>query len=490
MADWLLLQLTGAMGYAKPLVLAAFVLGSVATVTNVYAGLAILFLLASIDGLLKGWFGSGILALLMKDYFVGLCLIAWLSGRSWGTQRRPDVQRVVQAMTALAIWVTLEVANPGAAFLASVAGARAWLIWLPVFVIVYDVVASGQQVARYAAWIAVVATLVGIYGLLQFRWGLNFLGALPEQSMERAGQYAWYGTEGRQVRVFGTTVSPARYGGLMAYGVLLTAGCALHWRGARPKVVGLAAASAMGCGLILSGSRTPMVAVCIGGFAAVVAARRGRVTVGLAVLALAGTLAAGRFAGGRVYERAASVWTDLAYTKQRPVKPLRSALRDALDRPLGLGLDSGVGVPYSLRREVRFRGHMLENGFARALGELGWPGLIVYVVLVVSVFLLALRSVAAARGGEYGLLAAGLFGAVIMQLVGTMTGPILYPTPEAILFMACLAFLARLGEPRVSAEDGAQAALPAGAEASPESAEGQRAPDRPSARAAGAEAGP
>lgn len=444
-ADWLLLSMTPAAGYAKPLVLACFMLCSVFAVLNVYAALGILFLVASVDGLLKAWFGGGMLALLMKDYFVGLCLIGWLSGRSWQIRRPGNVRMVIGAMVALAVWVGLQILNPNAQLLASIAGARAWLIWLPVFIITYDVVTTPEQVQRYVAWLVFIGTLVGIHGLAQYFLGVNFLGALPEESTEVADRYAWWSpTEGKQTRVFGTTVHPARYGGLMGFGVLLGVGFAVQRRGAAVKVLMLIAVGIMGCGLMLSGSRTPIVGAFVGSVAAVLSTRHIRLAVGILAFAAVGIIAAGEMTQGLAYERVASLWREPQYTKHRPLRPLRSALAMSVEHPLGLGLDSGVGVPYRLRFDLRRRGHFLENAFARALGELGWPGLFIYTTLVASILWLAVASVRAAHAGPHRYLAAALFGVVALQLTGTATGTVMYPTPGAILFFACLAFLARL----------------------------------------------
>ncbi|GAI25346.1 unnamed protein product, partial [marine sediment metagenome] len=199
--DWLFLSLTRSLGFARPLVMLLFVLCSLAAILDLRAAVAILLLVASTDGFIKGWLGSSTLSLLLKDYFLGLAAVCWLSGAPWQTRESSWHHSIRLPMILLALCVLAQIANPlsGNRYIASLAGARAWLVWLGVFFVAHDLLTNRKMAELLVRWILLLAVLCAGYAILQQIYGFGFLGEASPQALSRAETFQWLSPAGQRL---------------------------------------------------------------------------------------------------------------------------------------------------------------------------------------------------------------------------------------------------------------------------------------------------
>jgi len=439
---WMLLRLSAAGSTAKALGLLLLIPASIAAVLNVYAGLFILIVVASTDAFMKAWLQQSWPSLLMKDYFMLLCLIGWLSGRPWQQRKGSTNHPLFAPVIAFTVWVLLEIFNWNALSLpASLAGARAWLIWIPLFFITYDTVHTQRALAWLVSWVGLVGGLVGAYGLVQFKYGASGLLDISPDFGYALSRYKWWQGTGEAVsRAFSSLSGPNELGIFMAVTTLLAAGGFLRSRRAVGKLgwalVGVAAVA----GMVAAGTRAGFVITAFGLLVMLATARRLRLAVSvLALISLAAVVTVS-ITGPITLARVTLIWEDMGYTLHRPYSPWRSAFEYAPKYPLGRGLDSGQGMAYSLYQSERFamQGHFLENQYAQALADLGLIGLGLYLWMLYTVLRSAYWAVRQLEGEDSYYLALGVFGVMAALCLSLLVKANLYTAPNGLLFWILL----------------------------------------------------
>jgi hypothetical protein len=200
---------------------------------------------------------------------------------------------------------------------------------------------------------------------------------------------------------------PASFATNMALGVLI----AFVVIGARGnprwlRSLAIAGTPLMGAGLAASGSRGPLVILVLG-LAVVAALRRGRSAVPILILGAATVWAATSLTTNLISLRYARL-LDLSYVNGRWIEPLCRGLTIAAEHPLGMGLGYTAGMPVLSRVLTRgattsdrfapdsaFAGIQTTNvdsGIGGAAAELGFPGVLIFLFLLVQLALCPLRS--------------------------------------------------------------------------------------------------
>ncbi len=472
--DWLFLSLTRSLGFARPLVMLLFVLCSLAAILDLRAAVAILLLVASTDGFIKGWLGSSTLSLLLKDYFLGLAAICWLSGAPWRTRESSWHHSIRLPMILLALCVLAQIANPlsGNRYIASLAGARAWLVWLGVFFVAHDLLTNRKMAELLVRWILLLAVLCAGYAMLQQIYGFGFLGEASPQALSRAETFQWLSPAGQRLaRVHGTTVHPGALGTFMGQAILLGLGSFLASQRRSQRLFCAGCAAIATVGLLLSGARTAMAAAAVGWLSMLLVWRSARLPLLVAAVLLPGILVAGSLTRRSAYERGLDIWTRRVYTFERGWGPMQWAFDMALQHPLGRGIDAGVGVPDVLQDKVKTSGLFYENDYARALVELGFPGLFIFGWLLWWCLRYGWRSCEAIRGQPSFALGMSFLGCIVMTEVSLFTGSTLYLAPGALIFWTCVAGASALaGHPQTERPAPTRPAPTTGKGPSPQSA--------------------
>jgi hypothetical protein len=407
--------------------------------------------MANFDGFLKPLFAERF-GLFLKDYFILLALIRWLWGLLTG-EDRSSVRTGIAIPAALFMgYVISEVANPNAgSVLASLAGMRAWVMWIPLFFVAYDFLRSRVEVERLWAFATAISLVVAAYGIVQYFIGFGHLYRLSQQFRVYAAS-GYYTTEGtRVIRVFSTMVHPGVFGASMAFMVLAASGLAFTARRPAVRVFAVACLPVLAIGLFLSGARTAIVGLGLGAVLFLLLARRPILWVLAAVAVLVGAWQAMHLTGGALGERMATLTPESAWA--RSGMPLSQGFDLAWQHPFGTGVASGVGVGGFGLSPEKYNEMFLENDIGRAFGELG-VGALLYVGLLVAAAIASLRAYARLGDRPASVLAAALIGALAVIGVGLSSGSALYLAPGAPYFWLALATVLRL--PDLEAEEAAR----------------------------------
>lgn len=434
--------------------------GTLAALSNAFLGVTVLLVVSTFDGIIKGM-STSLLVLIVKDYFLGLCLATWLVRRALREPSDAFSQRLTIPVLLFGAYALAQLAHPNSpSILTSLAGVRSWILWLPLFVIAYDTIDTRWRFDWLLKIIIALALIMGAYGILQYMFGFEHLFALSDQFRAFARRYVWTSPEGiASPRVFSTTVSAGTFGSTMAICGLVAVGTFFYWRGRAARLVAAGTAAICFTGMVLSGTRSAVVAAAFGGLVMILISRRTRLALAAAVVALIVSQLALSMSEGLLGERMATLWENKSYTIERPTYPLRKGLAEALRHPLGVGPATGVGVADRLQGAVeRNRLGMIENEFGRAFAELGIPGGILFTYMVWMMVAESLRARRKLHLGRLKLLSAGLFGATAAQLLLLMVGSALYGAPAAPFLWCIIAGQLRL--PQFESEIGAVHGLP------------------------------
>jgi len=420
--------------------------GTLASLSNAFLGVIMLLVVSTFDGLIKGM-STSMLVLIVKDYFLGLCVVAWLVRRALREPSEALSQRLTVPVLLFGAYALAQVAHPNSpSTLTSLAGVRSWVLWLPLFIIAYDTINTRQRFDWLLNVIVALALIMGVYGIFQYIFGFEHLFALSDQFRAFARRYVWTSPEGiTSPRVFSTTVSAGTFGSTMAICGLVAVGTFFYWRSRMARLFAAGTAAVCLTAMVLSGTRSAVVAAAFGGLVMVLISRRTRLTLAAAVVALIVSQWALSMSGGILGERMATLWENKSYTIERPTYPLRRGLAEALKHPLGVGPATGVGVSDRLQGAVeRNRLGMIENEFGRAFAELGIPGGLLFAYMVWMMVAETLRAWRKLRLVHLKLLSAGLFGATTAQLLLLMVGSALYGAPAAPFLWCIIAAQLRL----------------------------------------------
>ncbi len=354
--------------------------------------LLVLLVAGYLSGYVKLRYGS------MLGYVVpeGLCLLLvgyavfGRAGRSLPLPRNA----VTGTILALTAWCVLELLNPEAPLIRSLAGLRSWVLYLWLTFAGYEMLKDARQIRQVCIVMLVMSILTALYGIYQWRQGPVALVGHSDVLNDYARNMRFEDASGhRHFRAFSTYVLPSTYGtnmmiGLLVGFVLITARTCPRWL----KGLAIVGSPLMAAGILTSGSRGPLVTLLVAAIVVLLLRRlRGAVpvlAVGIGGLSVAVTLTTAavisRFASGFDPDLLVNKW----------MVPLQIGLKVGWEYPFGRGLGYTAGVPSlgAFREAARgFNQFNIDSGVGAAAAELGLFGMLLYLGLVAAVAVVPLR---------------------------------------------------------------------------------------------------
>ncbi len=419
-------------------------------------GLSTLLAVASIDGITKGvlpgWF-----TLLYKDVILWICVFRWLVTRRHAAAANIAELRVTILLIIFILWVIAEAANVfSAGLLPAAAGVRSWVGWIPVFFVAYEGLRDRRDILSLCYTAVIIAAGVGAYGVVQQAIGMDHLLRVSPhfEYIKRFGS----GVPGKY-RIISTTPHPGVFGHYMATVLPIALSLVLlpQVRLRQRLVVTVAAVAIVG-GAIASGGRLALASLLTSALLLLLLARNIRALAVGSVVTLIVAFGAIRIVSPEALERPARLfnWSE---SIDRVVFPLRAGWRAVMKHPLGTGVATGVGLGRALqllggRPAVRIAPvavGMVEGEFGRAFRELGIPGGLLFVALIVYIFASAFSVHRRLRDSRLRFTTGGLLAAMVAVALGLLVGPALYLMPTAAIFWIAYASILRL-RPQAAAE--------------------------------------
>ena len=368
-------------------------------------------------------------------------------------QRRPkDLlpdRRILWLMMLFALVATADVFRPSVPSLAvGLVGLKTWLLYLPLLPLGYALVDTEQDVLGLVRWILAAGTIPTIAGLLQ---GVLVYAGHAELA------YRWYGSaasdvtqgfttfqigNGEYTRLSSTFTFVTQYYNFiltmvaLSYGAYLAAGRSDRWRRGRAALLGVAIVAGF-----LSGARgafvmIPLVLVMTTAFGGEL---KGAVEV--AALAIIGSVVTVGLLGASL-AGIAGVLKELIgeYAWASPVGQLATASH-AGAWGLGTGTDTGAARFWvTAGNPVGF----VENYYAKALLELGIPGLAVLVALMVALMIAGAAALRRTRDPVVHSVGAALLALLVVTIVNCWKGSYLDIDPMNVYFWLLAGVLLKL----------------------------------------------
>ena len=462
-----LLCTQGKFLYAGMLVAGAAVV--IGAICSLEVAMLALLMVCFTDGLAKG-IAPGTVALLAKDALLLIGLLRWiwvgLTSPRWEAVRLP----VILPAFLFILYCGVQMFNTETAdLLVALAGFRSWVIWIGVYVIGYEYLTTRQHIERLLIVIMVLGLATGVYGIVQYNIGYGHLYALSPQfgSHERF-------TQGNVMRAASTLVHPGTFGEAMSLTAILCIGAVAFVRG-KPwlKMPFVAAAAVCFVGMATSGARAPLLSLVVGGLSLLVLVRRPQLMFVAAVIGIGVLIVMNNFAGGAFEARYNPKMINYELVKGRVMGPWGAAENWALKHPLGTGVASGTGVGRGIGflpgQRIRLNPAsygMIENEYGRALRELGFPGMILFLWLLYTAVKGCLGAYLQVRTFAARSLTAACIAVAISTLARLAVGSSLYLVPSGPLFWLVCALAVRV--PHVEAQEMIATRWPASAAASDE----------------------
>jgi len=288
-------------------------------------------------------------------------------------------------MAFYAVCVFYAVVPFGPPLLLSVAALRGWCFATLMYGLGYNVTRTVTQVKAYFYLLVILGVLTGLYGVRQSPEEVALKMSQDDYFAARL-QGTYYGVQGgqAQLRKFSTFVTAGVFGSVMAYVICFTLILLTEDKVGRTEQALLAAAMLpMAYGMILSGSRSPLITMFIG--LAVIIWYRRRITklVAMPIVLYFAYKWGVAYTGGAATERFGTL-LDTGTVTGRLMMPVLSAWYDFQANPLGGGLGrSGYSVPFILASKVHYTGIIPGEGDLPCLIiEMGTLGLVLFINLL------------------------------------------------------------------------------------------------------------
>ncbi len=456
-------------GFATAVVVSVAMVVTVAALISLEFGVFALIFVAAVDGFLKG-LSPGWHTQLLKDYLLALMILRWAWLSVLGHRRRSVGTAVGISLLLFVAWTTVQLLNArNASLIMSLAGYRTWVIWFPIFFIVYDYIEERAQVQRLLLFHFALFVPLALYGVVQYQIGLDHLYRLGPGFRFYQDEAYMADVEGewtRHIRPPATAVSPHAFAESTGQVLLLGVGAIPFLR--RRKTAQLLVAISMpllAMAVLVTAVRNAAAATALGAVALLLTLRRVGLAIVLAVVVGIGAWQVDQYTRGGALQRIESIVTNPEYTRQRIMNPWKAAVDFLMDHPLGGGTASGVGRGRMLwgtvsaaRLSPEHRVPWVENDYGRALVELGIPGFLLLLGVLVmtgrSLYLAYRRS----RLPEDQWLIASALSLLVAISARLTVGSALYGWPGAIIFWAFVAAALRLPEIEEREREEAQSA--------------------------------
>lgn len=434
-------------------------------------GIYCLILAALFEGLYKA-FSPNMLTMLVKDIFLVILLIKLF----WYSQRHRDFTWLHQPFSMAAACFTvycvaLMFAPTTRSTLLAIAGLRAWVLWMPAYFPLYHYFSSPERVLRFTRTLMLIMLPVSLYGIVQGNIGYAHTRVLPNfYNLARFYQSDYDPTADpnaerlapadaddskpiMNVRACSIHVSPASFGAMCAALVLLSVGYAGYTSSSSARLWAIVSGLAAAGGLLASGSRGPMMALVVGLIAMLLVARRKTALVtGAVIIVLVSVFLLRDLTGGGALRLEKK--TSLPIVIQRGMLPLERGLEEGLKHPFGLGVATGVGIGrifYESNLPTASGNKWVESEFGRALMELGLVGTTLWLAMIVGILWHCVKAVRFLGDSREGLLAAGLFGAMVTVFAQLSVGSALYGVHPGLYYWVFAAIIVRMAQYKVAA---------------------------------------
>lgn len=440
-------------GIGRAVFVSVAVVATVAALSSLEFGLMALIFVAAVDGFLKG-ISPGWHTQLLKDYILAICLLRWAWLSVLGHRRESLRASAALPILVFGGWTVVQLfnVNSGNLFI-GLAGLRMWTIWLPVFFLAHDAFKSRREIERMAVFLVFLMTPVALYGILQYSLGMEHLFKLGS-GFRVYSQAHYAGTEGLEWRPPSTMVSPHALAGTLTMVVLMAVGLVGYFNRHRMLQAAIVVGTPiMGIGILITAVRNAAASVVIGGVALLVVIRRFDLAMLAAILGVLVVFQVDALSGGEATARVRSILDNPAYTVHRVLGPWRTASRKVMQKPLGHGIASGVGLGRTARSRGMGTGDIapesrvtwIENEYGRALLETGIPGFIFFVWMLYAVIRSLFKAHRVAVVDRDKWLLAGMLAACTSMLARLLVGSALYG-PGGPIFWLYAAMAARIPE--------------------------------------------
>lgn len=399
----------------------------------------IFFVLAIVVGFFHGLIKlrfSGVLVALSYDILLILSMVFTALNMSKGSSffpRSAVASALVLQITVCAVYMVISFEVP---FLVSLASFRGWCLAPMGFFLGYHLTRSVRQLEVFILMLIVLGVATAIYGIFfQTKEEIQALMASnPELNYRLQGLF--YSTEtGAHFRTFSTFVTPAAFGGTMAYCIMFAfsrmtvEGCP-KWE----RLGLLGAAGIMAYGMFLSGSRTAL-AITIVGLGVTAWYRRSMVrfailpgVVGFGVIALA------EMYRGGVSERFLSLFDrgELWGRLWIVVAPAWSFMSENI---MGGGLGrSGHGVPaFFMNYDIHWDLRAIDGDLGRIMVDFGLVGIFMFFYIAFAGIYDATRWMRELRDTSPGVVALPCAAMFALNLVMWPTGSPFLGIPGGVL---------------------------------------------------------
>jgi len=454
-----LAALTVTYSISFALIAGAAAAATVGTLASIEIGILTIILVACFDGLLKG-ISPGWHTQFLKDYFLAVCLMRWIWLSVLGSRRRSVRHPMMPALFLFVAWCAIQMFNTrNYSLLLTLAGFRAWVIWIPLFALTYDYLQHRRQVDRLVLFIIFLLIPIGIYTVVQYNIGYEHLTRLgPGFSHYKRFSYTteeWTS----EMRPAATMVQPHNLAAAMSCAILLATGAIVYLSGRKfSQVTAVGGIAIYTVAMLMTGGRTAVAGTAVGIVVLLLLTRGLRVAVLVAAVFMIAATQVGGITQARALERIALLVTKRKQAMVRVILPIRNAVRYAGTHFLGSGVAAGTGAGRLIWRisGVGDRPQRLpwtENDFARALMELGVPGLLLHLWMLYSVIRALLAAYRKLQQPRDRWLATGMLAACAGVLTRLLAGPALYTWPQAIFFWIFVGVVLRL--PAIEASEDA-----------------------------------
>jgi hypothetical protein len=399
-----------------------------------------------------GWTGPEILnPALFKDwFFVVPAYLGFLGAIALGRQQFPRVSRSLAALLiSFSMLVIAQTLNPSVPnMLSALIGAKVWLSYLPLYVIVLAFVSERADLTRLFRMLAVLSVLPCAVGVGEYVASLMFgyqhvmvtiYGSAAADVTQTLSRFAVGG--GEILRIPSTFTFELQYFGFTlamlvpCFALAYSDPSAVWRRFGRWILVFVAAAG------FLSGARAAYILIPLllalmywlnRGFAGAFRA------LGYAAAGLAGALAISRIAARPLFELISSLFQDYA------VGTAYGGLVESLSSSwFGHGTGTNTGsARYALERPELFRA--IENYYAKSAYELGALGLFLLVAIFIALLVLGIKTLGRLRDPGLRAAAAALVGFLIVAMLSSFKAWLLDLDPVNVYFwlfagvLACL----------------------------------------------------
>jgi len=423
--------------------------GLIAALSSLEVAVIGLMVICYVDGFLKGLVVSTA-TVFAKDIVLAIALVRWLwlglSRQRWEALRLP----VILPAFLFILYCAAEMFNTEtASMLVALAGLRSWVIWIAVLIVSYEYMTTRAHIERMLFNIVILSLGTGIYAIVQYNIGFGHLYALGP-GFDFYNRFGW----GSGVRAVSTFVGPGALGDAMSLSAIFCIGAILYMRGKawlKPLMVGTASVCLVA--LATSGSRAPLLGLVVGGLSLLLLVRRPRFLFAAVFIGVLAVVVLNNYAGGAFEARYNPQMLTARIVISRTTSPMLKGIRSAFERPLGVGVATGTGVgrgEFVVGREAmvikQTAGGMVENEYGRALHELGFPGLALFLWLLYATVKMTVVSFMRARTVESRSLIAACLAVVVSTLARLAVGSAIYLVPGGPMFWLAAAMAARAAD--------------------------------------------